>query len=262
MSTLDVLHVGREVARKGPDGLAGARILLVEDPCPRRNALRDAIGAEGFDVTTTAVEPEVLGALSSEAPDLVLLDLSVNEARGLSICRKVREKSTTPIIVIAAAGDEARILLALEMGANDYLTRPLEIDAVMARVRTVLIRASAGGELRDTPLEVGPLFFRLARREVRVRGEVVHFPKREYELLLALVLRSGHIRTRTELMDEIWGHPLESTKTLDAHMVRIRRKIEVDTSHPRHIITVRGVGYYFDPSEDAGSEPALPATRR
>jgi DNA-binding response OmpR family regulator len=219
-----------------------------------RSALRDAIAAQGFDVATTADESEVLGALSSWDPNLILLDLSGQEAEGLSICRRIREESTTPIVVMASAGDEARVVLALEMGANDYLTRPLDVDAVMARVRTALIRSSAGGDLRDTPLEVGPLVFQLARREVRVRGELVHFRRREYDLLLALVLRPGQIRKRTELMAEIWGHTLESSKTLDAHMVRIRKKVEADARHPRHILTVRGVGFYFDRAEDAGSD--------
>ena len=144
------------------------------------------------------------------------------------------------------------------MGANDYVTRPLDIDTVMARVRTSLVRSlSEAGDLRDTPLEVGPLVFELARRTVRVRGEMVHFPKREYDLLLALVMHPGHIRTRVELFEEIWGHPLDHSKTLDAHMVRIRRKVEVDTSHPRHIITVRGVGFYFEPAEDATAAVTL-----
>ena len=252
MSAVGAFHVRSEVSRNAWGTLEVARILLVEDPCPLRNALRDAIGAEGFDVATTADESEVLEALSSWDPNLILLDLSGQE--GLSICRRIREESTIPIVVMASAGDEARVVLALEMGANDYLTRPLDVNAVMARVRTAFIRSSEWGDLRDTPLEVGPLVFRLARREVRVRGELIHFPRREYDLLLALVLRPGHIRTRSELMAEIWGRTLESSKTLDAHMMRIRKKVEADTRHPLHILTVRGVGFYFDPAEVAGSD--------
>jgi two-component system response regulator RegX3 len=136
------------------------------------------------------------------------------------------------------------------MGANDYLTRPLDVDSVLARVRTALIRSSVGGDLRETPLEAGPLVFQLARRGVLVRGETVHFPRREYDLLLSLVLRPGHIRSRAELVHEIWGgRDLENSKTLDAHMLRLRKKVEVDPRHPRHLLTVRSVGFYFDPGE-------------
>jgi two-component system response regulator RegX3 len=250
MSALGAMHVGFEASRSAWGALEGARILLIEDPCPMRNALRDAIGAEGFHVETTRSESEVFGALSSWDPDLVLLDLSTDEADGLSMCRSIREQSPVPIVVMASPGDEARIVLALEMGANDYLTRPLDVDSVLARVRTALIRSSVGGDLRETPLEAGPLVFQLARRGVLVRGETVHFPRREYDLLLSLVLRPGHIRSRAELVHEIWGgRDLENSKTLDAHMLRLRKKVEVDPRHPRHLLTVRSVGFYFDPGE-------------
>ena len=250
MSAVGAIHIGAEASRSAWGPLEGARILLVEDPCPMRNALRDALGAEGFQVATTRSETEVLAALSSWDPDLVLLDLSTDEADGLSICRSIREQSPVPIVVMASPGDEPRVVLALEIGANDYLTRPLDVDAVLARVRPALIRSSVGGDLRETPLEAGPLVFQLARRGVMVRGEAVHFPRLEYDLLLSLALRPGHIRTRTELVHEVWGgRTLERSKTLDAHMLRLRKKIEVDTRHPRHLLTVRSVGYYFDPGE-------------
>jgi two-component system response regulator RegX3 len=240
------------------DGLAGARILLVEDPCPMRNALADAIGAEGFHVNAAAEESDVLATLSSWSPNLVLLDLSVDEARGLSICRRVREESSAPIVVMASPGEEARVVLALELGATDYLTRPLDFDSLLARMRTALTRATGFGDIRDGILEVGPIVLHLARREVSVRGQMTPFRKLEYDLLLALVLQPGHIRTRAELLDRVWGRRLADTKTLDAHMRRLRIKIEPDHSHPRHIITVRGVGYYFDPQEHSGTE-GLPA---
>jgi two-component system response regulator RegX3 len=212
-----------------------------------RNALSDAIGAQGFDVIATDDEGEVLAELANWHPDLVLLDLSVHEEGGLSLCRRVREESVSAIVVMASPGEEASVLLALELGATDYITRPFDFDSLMARVRTALTRSGPGADLRDATLEVGPVLFHLARREVIVRGQSVHFPKREYDLLLALMLQPGHIRTRTELLERVWGRRIGDSKTLDAHLVRIRRKIEDDSEHRRHIITVRGVGYYFDP---------------
>jgi two-component system response regulator RegX3 len=212
-----------------------------------RNALSDAIRAQGFDISATDDEEEVLAELTNWQPDLILLDLSVHEGRGLSICRRIREKSAPAVVVIASPGEEARVLLALELGATDYIIRPLDFEALMARVRTALTRSGPSGDLRDTTLEVGPLLLHLARREVIVRGQLLHFPKLEYDLLLALVLQPGHIRTRTELLERVWGRRLGDSKTLDAHLVRLRRKIEHDSERRRHIITVRGVGYYFDP---------------
>ena len=235
------------------DDFADPRILLVEDFSPMRRALSDAIEAVGISVQTAGANNEALDTLVDWSPNLVLLDLSVEEgAKGLSICRKIRELTTVPVMVMAAPGDEALVIQALEMGAVDYLTRPLDLDVLFSKVRLVLAKSAERAYSQAATIEVGPVIFHSARREVSIRGTLVHFPKLEYDILLALALQSGNIITREELMDRIWGRRLSDTKTLAAHILRIRHKVELDVHKPVHIITVRGIGYYFDPVKDQG----------
>ena len=231
------------------DDSAGPRILLVEDPSPMRNALGDAMRADGFDVHTEGVTSNSLAILFAWNPDLVLLDLTAKGASGLSICRRIRELTTTPVVVVSSPGDEALVIEALEMGAVDYLTWPFELDALKSRVRVALAQSADHHFSQGSSLEVGPLLFHLARRQISVRGSLVHFPKREYDLTLALAVQARNILTRRDLMDRVWGRFNPDTKTLDAHILRIRHKVELEPHTPVHVITVRGFGYLFDPGD-------------
>ena len=224
------------------------RVLLVEDRGPLRDALVGALQFEGYDTRTTTNGRETLRRLHSWHPDLVLIDLLVHNGTGLEICRQVAGLVPSPIIVLAPVDAEAQLLEALTSGAVDYATRPLDGRALITRIHTTLARPSqTDGPFVDEIVEVGPLTIELSRRRVSVRGTPVHFAKMEYEVLLALALRPGEIRTGDELLDEIWaGRSFEDPRTLSTHIRRIRKKLETDPGNPEHLVTVRGIGYYFN----------------
>ena len=239
---------GPVVVSAGLESQGHPRILLVEDPGPMRNALADALRAKGYGIECAGSEGEAVDWLITWNPELVLLDLSVHDGLGMTICRRVHVQSDVPIVLVAAPGCEAQVLMGLEIGATDYMVRPLDLDAVALRIGTAMaqtVRHTVPNTERA--LVAGPLTINVATRTIVVRGQDVHFPRKEYDLLLSLVTQRGHIRTRRELFDELWDRGPEDPKTLDAHIQRIRKKIELDRSHPRHVITVRGIGYYFDP---------------
>ena len=241
---------GSPVSQQG-NAASEQRVLLVEDRGPLRDALVRALQVEGFDTRATSKAKETLHQVRSWQPDLLLIDLVVNNQGGLAICRHVSGLVAIPIIVLAAVDAESEVLEALKAGAIDYATRPLDGRALMTRVRTTLARCAQHGEAdadqsADQLVEVGPLRIERARRRVFVRGKDVHFAKMEYNVLLALALRPGEIRTRKDLFDEIWaGRRFEDPRTLDVHIRRIREKLELDPGHPEHLVTVRGIGFYF-----------------
>ncbi|HVX21292.1 MAG TPA: response regulator transcription factor [Acidimicrobiales bacterium] len=226
------------------------RILLIDDDGPMCHALRDALRSHGHVVSCANSEVEAVARLASFTPSLVLLNLSVQGGNGLLVCRRLHEMGSTPIILIARPGDEADVLTALDVGATDYVVRPLSMEELVTRIASVTCRERSEQLGRADVLEAGPLAIHLARRTVAVRDREVHFTRREYDLLVLLVARPGHIRTRAEILDSLWGGRRTSdTKTLDVHIRRLRGKIERDQQRPECIITVRGVGYYFDPQE-------------
>jgi two-component system response regulator RegX3 len=229
------------------DADAERQVLLVEDRGPLRDALVGALRAEGYTTQTAANAKETLERLQSWRPALLLIDLLVHDETGLEICRQVSGMVSAPIIVLAPVDAAAHLLEALHSGAVDYATRPLDGRALITRIRTTLARSSpTDGSDADAIIEVGPLTIEPSRRRVSVRGMPVHFAKMEYEVLLALALRPGEIRTGGELLDQVWaGRRFEDPRTLSTHIRRIRKKLEIDPGHPEHLLTVRGIGYYF-----------------
>jgi two-component system response regulator RegX3 len=186
--------------------------------------------------------------MGSWRPDLLLIDLLVHSGKGLDVCRQVSGTATSPVVVLAPVEATDDLLDALNFGATDYATRPLDGRALITRIHTTLARFSPPNKpFVDEIVEVGPLTIELSRRRVFVRGTQVHFAKMEYDVLVALAVRPGEIRTGDELLEEIWaGRSFEDPRTLSTHIRRIRKKLEIRPSDPEHLLTVRGIGYYFD----------------
>jgi two-component system, OmpR family, response regulator RegX3 len=238
----------RDLAPENENASENRRVLLVEEKGPLRDALVGALQAEGYDTRTATSVKETLHQLQSWYPELLLIDLLAHEGSGLDICRQVAGLLPAPIIVLAPVDATIQLLEALESGATDYATRPLDGRALMTRIHTTLARSlQIDMPTVDETVEVGPLIIEPSRRRVFVRGTEVHFAKMEYAVLLALALRPGEIRTNSELLDEIWaGRRFEDPRTLSTHIRRIRKKLESDPGHPQHLLTVRGVGFYFN----------------
>jgi two-component system response regulator RegX3 len=225
-----------------------ASILVVEDEESFIDALVVGLKREGFLVSVARDGVEALDLFDSVRPDLVLLDVMLPKLSGIDVCREIRSKSRVPIIMVTAKGAEIDTVVGLEVGADDYVTKPYRLRELVARMRAVLRRAprvdegAAGGEV----LVVGDVRLDPERHEVLVRGEVVALPLKEFELLELLLANAGRVLTRDTLIDRIWGpHYVGDTKTLDVHVKRLRSKIEDDPSTPRRITTIRGLGYKF-----------------
>jgi two-component system response regulator RegX3 len=222
-------------------------ILLVEDEASLAESVRYNLEREGFRV---AVTPDGRGGLErfrAEQPSLVILDLMLPEMSGLDLCKIIREESRVPIIMLTAKDAEADKVAGLELGADDYVTKPFSMRELVSRVRAQLRRAGmveAGGD--NQVLAGGPVVLDPERHEVRVRGELVALPPKEFSLLHLLLLRKGRLVTRHFMLEEIWGPDyFGDTKTLDVHVKRVREKVEEDPRKPQHIQTVRGLGYKF-----------------
>jgi two-component system response regulator RegX3 len=225
----------------------GPSILVVEDEDALAETIRYSLEREGFAV---AVSPDGRGALErfrADRPALVILDLMLPELSGLDVCRAIRAESDVPIVIVTAKDTEADKVAGLELGADDYVTKPFSVRELVSRVRAHLRRADMGrtpqddGHLTGGPVELDP-----ARHEVRVRGEVVAVPPKEFALLEFLLRRKGRLLTRDQLIADIWGSDyFGDTKTLDVHVKRVRQKIEPDPHRPQHLLTVRGLGYRF-----------------
>jgi two-component system response regulator RegX3 len=224
-----------------------ARILLVEDEASLADSVRYNLEREGYAVTVAADGLRALERFRSDQPSLVILDLMLPELSGLDVCRAIRQESDVPIIMVTAKDSEADKVTGLELGADDYVTKPFSIRELISRVRAHLRRARMQGTPpADEMLVGGPVELDVARHEVVVRGEAAAFPPKEFELLETLLRRKGRLLTRDVLIEEIWGADYYGdTKTLDVHIKRVRRKIEADPHHPEHLVTVRGLGYKF-----------------
>ena len=226
---------------------AAARILVVEDEESLADSVRYNLEREGYSVTVAADGRRAIERFRIDKPNLIVLDLMLPELSGLDVCRMIRQESDVPIIMVTAKDSEADKVAGLELGADDYVTKPFSVRELVSRVRAHLRRARmASPEPPDEELEGGPVQIDVARHEVRVGGDVTAFPPKEFELLEAFLRRKGRLLTREFLIEEVWGHDyVGDTKTLDVHVKRLRRKIETDPHEPAHLVTVRGLGYKF-----------------
>jgi two-component system response regulator RegX3 len=224
------------------------RVLVVEDEAGLAESVRYSLDAEGFDVTVMATGIDGLEAARHGSPDVVVLDLMLPQMSGLDVCRQIRTFSDVPIIMLTAKDAESDKVAGLELGADDYMTKPFSIRELIARIRAQIRRRSKTGMLAETAevLRGGPVEVDIDAHIVRVNGETVDLRPKEFDLLESLMRRKDRLAARHTLIDEVWGPSyFGDTKTLDVHIKRLRQKIEADPSHPRHIVTVRGLGYKF-----------------
>jgi two-component system response regulator RegX3 len=225
-------------------------VLVVDDEQSYRDALAVALEREGFEVVLAADGVEAIERFEESRPALVLLDVMLPRLSGVDVCRELRSRSRVPIIMVTARNAEIDAVVGLEVGADDYVTKPFRLRELVARVRAGLRRApSADGDPADARelLEVGDVRLDTARHEVFVRGELAALPLKEFELLELLLANAGRVLTRDVLIDRIWGpNYFGDTKTLDVHVKRLRAKVEDDPAHPTRIVTVRGVGYRYE----------------
>ncbi|MFF4417545.1 response regulator [Streptosporangium sp. NPDC001559] len=227
------------------------RVLVVEDEESFSDALSYMLRKEGFEVAVAATGPEALDAFDRNGADLVLLDLMLPGLPGTEVCRSLRQRSNVPVIMLTAKDSEIDKVVGLELGADDYVTKPFSSRELVARIRAVLRRQGDVEELESAVLSAGPVRMDVDRHIVAVRGDQVQLPLKEFELLEVLLRNAGRVLTRGQLIDRVWGADyVGDTKTLDVHVKRLRAKVEADPSNPRCILTVRGLGYKFDPAED------------
>jgi two-component system, OmpR family, response regulator RegX3 len=231
--------------------VSGNVVLIVEDEESYIDALELGLAREGFTTHTARTGPEAMTMFDRIGPDLVLLDLMLPGVSGIDVCRHIRARSRTPVIMVTAKDSELDTVVGLEVGADDYVTKPYGLRELVARMRAVLRRASDGAvEPSEDAIVIGDVHLDLARHELNVGGTAVAVPRKEFELLELLMANAGRVLTRHRILDEIWGIDyVGDTKTLDVHIKRLRSKIEPDAAHPRYITTVRGVGYRFETPE-------------
>jgi two-component system response regulator RegX3 len=224
------------------------RVLLIEDEVGFGEALEYQLGREGYDVDRITDGAAGLERWRTNGADLVLLDLMLPGMPGEEICREIRRSSNVPIIMLTARDTEIDKVVGLEIGADDYVTKPFSSRELLARIKAVLRRSGSDKETGDGVLEGGGIRLDPERFEVTVRGETVHLPRKEFELLELLMENSGRVLTRDTLIDRIWGSDyFGDTRTLDVHIKRLRAKCEADPHDPKHLITIRGLGYKFTP---------------
>ncbi|TQN27604.1 two-component system response regulator RegX3 [Haloactinospora alba] len=225
------------------------RVLVVEDEESYSDALSYMLRKEGFEVAVAQTGTEALETFDRTGADLVLLDLMLPGLSGTEVCRTLRQKSNVPVIMLTAKDSEIDKVVGLELGADDYVTKPFSSRELVARIRAVL-RRRGDDEEEDLPgtMEAGPVRMDVERHVVTVRGEDVQLPLKEFELLEVLLRNAGRVLTRMQLIDRVWGADyVGDTKTLDVHVKRLRAKIEHDPGDPQFIVTVRGLGYKFEP---------------
>ena len=224
------------------------QILMVEDEESLSDPLAYLLGREGFEVTVVADGLEAVAQFDRTGADLVLLDLMLPGQSGTEVCKQIRQRSTVPIIILTAKDAEIDKVLGLELGADDYVTKPYSSRELVARIRAVLRRHSEPEELITATVAAGPVRMDVERHVVHVGGEPVAMPLKEFELLEMLLRNAGRVLTRGQLIDRVWGSDyVGDTKTLDVHIKRLRSKVEPEPSAPQHIVTVRGLGYKFEP---------------
>jgi len=222
-------------------------VLVVDDEPTLREVVVRYLEREGYRALIAVDGDEAEDALRAESPDLVILDLMLPGTDGLELCRRIRARSSLPVIMLTARGEETDRIVGLELGADDYVTKPFSPRELVARVRTVLRRAAQPVELHEV-LQHGDLVLDSASRDVRIRGRVVKLTAREFDLLWFLAAHPRRVFSREHLMASVWGYQSAfDTGTVTVHIRRLRAKIEDDAARPRHIETVWGVGYRFSP---------------
>jgi two-component system KDP operon response regulator KdpE len=220
---------------------AGARILVVDDEPQILRALRTSLRAAGYVVETADTAQAALAEAAMRPPDAVILDLILPDGTGTEVCRELRTWSTAPVIVLSAVGDEDEKIAALDAGADDYVTKPVGIDELLARLRASLRRATPGGE---PVVEIGELVVDLEKRLVTQAGEEVHLTPHQFDILRVLAKNEGKLMTHRSILREVWGPGYGSeSNLLHVHISQLRRKIEPDPARPRYLLTAPGAGY-------------------
>lgn len=223
------------------------RILLVEDELSYREPLAYLLRREGYDVVEAATGDAALERFADGGADLVLLDLMLPGTSGTEVCRELRRRSDVPVIMLTAKDSEIDKVVGLEIGADDYVTKPYSSRELLARIGAVLRRRTAAPVVEPDVLAAGPVRLDPERHVVEVNGVPTAFPLKEFELLEVLLRNAGRVLTRGQLIDRVWGADyVGDTKTLDVHVKRLRSKIEPDPSSPRYLVTVRGLGYKLE----------------
>jgi two-component system response regulator RegX3 len=223
-------------------------ILLVEDEAALSEPLAFLLGREDYEVTVAEDGPTAVSEFDRVGPDLVLLDLMLPGMSGTEVCREIRTRSSVPIIMLTAKDSEIDIVVGLELGADDYVTKPYSSRELLARIRAVLRRRVELDEVEDdNVLEAGRVRMDVDRHTIAVSGNEISMPLKEFELLELLLRNAGRVLTRGQLIDRVWGSDyFGDTKTLDVHIKRIRSRIEANPSEPSMLVTVRGLGYRFN----------------
>jgi two-component system response regulator RegX3 len=248
MLALDAVAAGRPET-------ADPLILLIQDEPALAESIQESLLGEGLQVVLAADGETAIERFREVRPGLVILDLMLPKVSGLDVCRAMRMESTVPILILTAKDSESDIVAGLEIGADDYMTRPFSMRELVARIRAQLRRAGMLEWAEAQSAESAPVHLDSDRHLVWVRSRPVDLPLKEFNLLEVLLRANGRLRTRASLIDEVWGpHYVGDTKTLDVHVKRLRQKIEPDPHNPHHLITVRGVGYRFinEPSASTG----------
>ncbi|HEX7350700.1 response regulator transcription factor [Brachybacterium sp.] len=224
------------------------RILIVEDEESFSDPLSYSLRKEGYEVAVADNGTDGLRIFSAHGADLVLLDLMLPGMSGTEVCREIRRTSTVPVIMLTAKDDEFDKVLGLELGADDYVTKPYSSRELLARIKAVLRRGQDSAESEEnSTLSTGNIMMDVERHVVEVRGEEIALPLKEFELLEMLLRNVDRVLTRGQLIDRVWGaNYVGDTKTLDVHVKRLRAKIEADPKNPVHLVTVRGLGYKFE----------------
>ena len=221
-----------------------AKVLVVDDEPQIRRFLRASLGAHGHTTIEAETAAEAIRLCTTHSPDVVILDLGLPDQDGLAIIKEIREWSTVPIIVLSVRADERDKVDALDLGADDYVTKPFGMAELLARLRAVLRARKGGGEEESPVFQTGGLMVDLAKRQVTVEGRAVKLTKKEYNLLRLLVQHAGKVVTHQQLLHEVWGQAyVEETQYLRVYIGQLRQKIEADPANPRHIVTETGVGY-------------------
>jgi two-component system response regulator RegX3 len=242
---------------------AETTVLVVEDEDSFVEALSIGLRREGFRVQVARDGAQALDLFDAVNPDLVLLDVMLPRVSGIDVCRQLRKRSQVPIIMVTAKGAEIDTVVGLEVGADDYVTKPYRLRELVARMRAVLRRSPRDRQLDASgeALEVGDVALDPERHEVVIRGSTVQLPLKEFELLELLLDNAGRVLTRETLIDRVWGSDyVGDTKTLDVHIKRLRSKVEDDPSNPSRIVTIRGLGYKFESPKPAPAAPAAPVS--
>ncbi|MGW0020558.1 winged helix-turn-helix domain-containing protein [Rhodococcus sp. NPDC003382] len=226
-------------------------VLIVEDEESLADPLAFLLRKEGFETTVVTDGPSALAEFDRAGADIVLLDLMLPGMSGTDVCKRLRSRSSVPVIMVTARDSEIDKVVGLELGADDYVTKPYSARELIARIRAVLRRGAesdADSQVDDAVLEAGPVRMDVDRHVVHVDGEPITLPLKEFDLLEYLLRNSGRVLTRGQLIDRVWGADyVGDTKTLDVHVKRLRSKIEADPAKPRHLLTVRGLGYKLEP---------------